>query len=152
MILILKISRGYGKEAGPERKMDGKDRSGAASPHPCPALHSLERETGCRLVGIMGLGGLRLVLYCLSFGKWAFIVNASESLTKGNQNFSLKPSKAFKRHQLLLCPALFYILHNCHSSLPPPFLPQGLCTWCSLSLDLFFPDEFLLISWVSVYI
>ena len=44
MILILKVSRGYGKEAGPERKMDGKERSGAASPHPCPALNPLERD------------------------------------------------------------------------------------------------------------
>lgn len=44
MILILKISRGYSKEAGPERKMDRKDRSGADSPYNCPIPHPLERD------------------------------------------------------------------------------------------------------------
>ena len=65
------------------------------------------RDTGCRLIGAVERGDLRLVLCWLFFSKWAFIVIASESLTKGSQNFSLKPLKALKAHQLLLCPLSF---------------------------------------------
>lgn len=93
MILILKISRSYKKEAGPEGKANRNDRRGADSPHACFTWHPLERGQAATAWD-HGAGSLSLILCWFFFSNWTLIVNATESLE--NQNHSPKPPKALK--------------------------------------------------------